>query len=110
MTGRSSSVLRPAQSGRDRVLVVLVVLFASGGSAAARGLGTDLASLNLCLYGDCEARGTYAADPYGLYNPATLGVATHMYFARGVALSGTYYHIGVGGLDGDIGLGVVTAG
>lgn len=110
MTGRSSSVLRPVQSGRDRVLVVLVVLFASGGSAAARGLGTDLASLNLCLYGDCEARGTYAADPWGLYNPGVLALAVHnRMITRGVALSSSYYHLDIGGIGGDIGSGVVTA-
>ncbi len=26
----------------------------------AQKLGTDITNLNLCLYGDCEARGSYA--------------------------------------------------
>jgi hypothetical protein len=78
-------------------------------ASAGRGIGTDLTALNPCMYGDCEARGTYAADPYGLYNPATMGVATHMYFARGAALSGSYYHLDVGDVDGDLEAGVVTA-
>jgi hypothetical protein len=77
--------------------------------AWAGGIGTDLSSLNFCLYGDCEARGTYAADPWGLYNPGTLALAVHdRLISRGTALSGSYFHLEVGGIGGDIGSGVVT--
>jgi hypothetical protein len=85
-----------------------LVLGVAAAASASHGVGTDLASLNLCLYGDCEARGTYAADPYNLYNPGTLAVATHMYFARGVVPSGSYYRLDVGGVDADIAAGVAT--
>jgi hypothetical protein len=90
-------------------LAAISLLLTRTAPAVGSGIGTDLASLNLCLYGDCEARGTYAADPYGLYNPATLGVATHTYFARGVVVSGSYYALDFGGVQGDVGLGSVTA-
>jgi hypothetical protein len=109
-TGRSSSTPSPVRDRREPALAVLVVLLATGGPAAARGLGTDLASLNFCLYGDCEARGTYAADPWGLYNPGVLALAVHnRMLTRGVALSGSYYHLEVGGIGGNIAAPVVTA-
>lgn len=71
-------------------------------------MGSDLASLNLCLYGDCEARGSYAADPYGLYNPGVLTVGAAAYVPHGVILSGSYFDLDIGGVDSDIGVGVVT--
>ncbi len=84
-------------------------MLAIGGSAGAGGVGTDLSSLNFCLYGDCEARGTYAADPWGFSNPGTLPLAVHNHLiSRGVVLSGSYFHLDVGGVAGDIGSGVVT--
>ena len=95
---------------RARLCAPLVaVMLGIGGPAEARGLGTDLASLNLCLYGDCEARGTYAADPWGLYNPGSLALAVHNHLiSRGAALSGSYYHLDVGAVGGDVGSAVVT--
>jgi len=72
------------------------------------GIGTDLASLNICLYGDCEARGSYAADPYGVYNPAVMTVGAVLHMPRGGVLSGSYYHLGIGALDADVGVGVTT--
>ena len=89
-------------------MLALFVALAAAPAAAREGVGGDLASLNFCLYGDCEARGTYAADPYNLYNPGTLSVATHMYFPRGVVPSGSYYHVDVGGVDADLEAGVMT--
>jgi hypothetical protein len=43
-------------------IVTLAILLAAD-AAHGQKLGTDIAGLNLCLYGDCEARGSYAADP-----------------------------------------------
>jgi hypothetical protein len=107
---RAIPVPAPIFRGRARLRVPLVaVMLAIGGPAGARGLGTDLSSLNFCLYGDCEARGTYAADPWGLYNPGTLALAVHnRLISRGPVLSGSYFHLDVGGVAGDIGSGVVT--
>jgi hypothetical protein len=88
---------------------LIAVILGIGGSAGAGGLGTDLSSLNLCLYGDCEARGTYAADPWGFYNPGSLALAVHNHLiSRGAVLSGSYFHLDMGGVTGDIGSGVVT--
>lgn len=87
----------------------LALVFALARSAGAHhDIGTDLASLNLCLYGDCEARGTYAADPYGLYNPGVLAGPTLEMLPRGVAISGSYFHLDIGGVDTDIEAGVAT--
>jgi hypothetical protein len=77
-------------------------------AAAHHGVGTDLAGLNICLYGDCEARGTYVADPYGMYNPGVLTVGAAAHVPRGVIVSGSYYDLDIGGVDGDVGLGAVT--
>ncbi len=60
------------------------------------------------MYGDCEARGSFAADPYGIYNPGVLAVGAAAHMSRGVILSGSYYDLDVGGVDGDIGVGAVT--
>ena len=88
---------------------LVVVVLAIAASAGAGGIGTDLASLNLCLYGDCEARGSYAADPWGFYNPGSLPLAVHnRLLTRGAVPSGSYYHLDIGGVAGDIGSGVVT--
>jgi hypothetical protein len=85
------------------------MMLAIGGPAGAGGVGTDLSSLNLCLYGDCEARGSYAADPWGFYNPGTLALAVHnRLIPRGVVPSSSYFHLDVGGVAGDLGSGVVT--
>jgi hypothetical protein len=90
-----------------RVLGLLLLGLASP-AAAGHALGTDVASLNFCMYGDCEARGTYAADPYGVYNPALMVVGAARHMPRGIAVSGSYYDFGIGAVDGDIGLGVAT--
>jgi hypothetical protein len=91
----------------DRLCLFALLLLARP-AAGHHGIGTDLARLNLCLYGDCEARGTYAADPFGVYNPANMTYAMRDHLDRGVVGSGSYYHLDVGGLDGDVGAGVVT--
>jgi hypothetical protein len=90
------------------VALLLLLLVSATPAAGSHAIGTDLASLNLCFYGDCDARGTYAADPYGLYNPATMTVATLRHVPRGVVLSGSYFHLDIGGTDGDVEVGVVT--
>jgi hypothetical protein len=61
----------------------LVVLL-SCATAHGGGVSTDITALNLCMYGDCEARGSYAADPYGWANPATLPVGTLPHLDHGV--------------------------
>ena len=66
-------------------------------------IGTDLAALNFCMYGDCEARGTYAADPFGVYNPAVMVVGAAQHLPHGAALSGSYYNVGIGAVDGQPG-------
>jgi len=84
------------------------VCFFVSTAAGHHAIGTDLSSLNLCLYGDCEARGAFAADPYGVYNPAimTVGAAKHM--PLGMIVSGSYYDLDIGAVDTDIGVGVAT--
>jgi hypothetical protein len=77
--------------------------------AYAQSLGTDLAGLNLCLYGDCEARGAYAADPYGWVNPATLPVGTLPYVPRGAFVSGSYFRLNAGDVSADVESGTLTA-
>jgi len=77
--------------------------------AVAQPIGTDIGALNLCLYGDCEARGAYAADPYGWPNPATLPVGTLPYVPRGAFFSGSYFRLNVGGIGADVGSGTITA-
>jgi hypothetical protein len=69
-----------------RSVFVLLCLGLAGQAAASHELGTDLASLNFCMYGDCEARGTYVADPYGVYNPANMVVGVAR--ARGAHVAG----------------------
>jgi hypothetical protein len=76
-------------------------------SARAQRIGTDLAGLNLCLYGDCEARGAYAADPFGWANPATLPVGILQYVPRGLIVSPSYFRLTAGGLGADITAGTV---
>ena len=75
---------------------VLLVSLSGAPTVRAEGIGTDIAALNLCLYGDCEARGAFAADPYGWTNPATMPAGTFPFLSRGAFLSGTYYRINVG--------------
>jgi hypothetical protein len=107
----AKSATHPVLGGRACLRASLVAaVLAIGGPAGAGGLGTDLTSLNfLCLYGDCEARGTYAADPWGFYNPGSLALAVHnRLISRGVVPTGSYYHLNVGGVGGDVGTGVVT--
>jgi hypothetical protein len=79
-------------------LMLCVTAFACVPAASAQDIGTDIAGLNLCLYGDCEARGAYAADPFGFANPGTLAVGTLMYLSRGVAVSNSYFRLNVGGI------------
>jgi hypothetical protein len=80
------------------VVLALVVTAA----AAGQQVGTDLTGLNLCLYGDCEARGTYAADPYGWANPATMPVGVLPYMQRGALLGGAYFRLNAGGVGANI--------
>lgn len=67
-------------------------------NAVAQEIGTDVSELHPCLYGDCEARGTYAADPFGFTNPATLPVGVLPYLSRGVLVSGSYFRLTAGGV------------
>lgn len=92
---------------RYRSIPLLLVVLATP-AAAHHELGTDLASLNLCMYGDCEARGSYAADPYGMYNPGVLTVGAAAHVPHGVIVSGSYYDLDIGAVDADVGLGAVT--
>jgi hypothetical protein len=77
-------------------------------TATAQKLGTDLAGLNLCLYGDCEARGSYVADPFGWANPGTIPGFMFSYIPRGVLISPSYFRLKVGDVGTDIGSGSVT--
>ncbi len=70
--------------------------------ACGQQLGTDIAGLNLCLYGDCEARGSYAADPFGWVNPATMPAGILKFVPRGAFVSGSYYRLNAGGVGVDI--------
>ncbi|MFN8544427.1 MAG: hypothetical protein U0807_09480 [Candidatus Binatia bacterium] len=94
-----------------RCLIALVLALLAGRvpSARAQPIGTDLAALNLCLYGDCEARGSYAADPFGWTNPATLPVGVLGYVQRGVIASPSYFRLNVGRVAADIESGTITA-
>jgi len=85
-------------------LMALVVSLAAGcvANATAQEIGTDVAGLNLCLYGDCEARGAYAADPFGMANPGTLPVGVLTYVSRGVFVSGSYFRLNAGGVGVNI--------
>jgi len=85
-------------------LIAVLVSLGAGGVADARAqeIGTDVAGLNLCLYGDCEARGAYAADPFGMANPGTLPVGVLTYVSRGVFLSGSYFRLTAGGVGVNI--------
>jgi hypothetical protein len=93
-------------SGRAAALLLAVLAVPA---AADHGIGTDLGSLNFCLYGDCEARGSYVADPAGAYNPATLAVLAALYLPRGFVASGSYYAVDIGAVETQIGVGVATA-
>jgi hypothetical protein len=98
-------------SAAIRIWVLLCVLTGTGslGSVAlAQKIGTDIAGLNLCLYGDCEARGAYAADPFGWANPGTLPVLALPYLPRGVLLSPGYFRLTAGGVGIDVETGTVT--
>lgn len=68
----------------------------------AQALGTDITNLNLCLYGDCEARGAYAADPWGWANPGTMPAMVLDYMPRGTLLSMGYFHLNAGGVSADV--------
>lgn len=92
------------------LLTLLGVAFALVCTATAQQIGTDIAGLNLCLYGDCEARGTYAADPFGLANPGTLSVGMMMYLPHGVFVSGSYFRLNAGGIGMNIESPSITVG
>ena len=96
--------------GRLFVLIVASVAIARAPAARAQALGTDITGLNLCLYGDCEARGTYAADPFGMANPGTLPVGMMMYLPHGVFVSGSYFRLNAGGVGVNIESPSVTIG
>ena len=86
------------QRRRVRMWLVAIVLGLISNPATAQHLGTDIAGLySLCLYGDCEARGSYAADPFGMANPGTMPVAL-MYLPRGVFVNNSYFRVNVGGV------------
>ena len=70
MRGEHGSILQSSLY----LLPLLWLAFALAPAANAQQIGTDIAGLNLCLYGDCEARGAYAADPFGWANPGTMPV------------------------------------
>lgn len=92
-----------------RVLLAATAAMWSPEPVAARGVGTDLAALALCLYGDCEARGSYAADPFGQTNPGVLSYVAHSrYLARGLAGSASYFRVSIGDFEADVGSGVMT--
>jgi hypothetical protein len=74
------------------------VLLGLTSGAAAQHLGTDISGLNFCLYGDCEARGSYAADPFGMANPGTMAVGVLTYLPRGAYFSASYFRVNVGGV------------
>jgi len=91
---------------RRRVFVVTLVLVGAAWCterhACAQRIGADIAALNLCLYGDCEARGAYAADPYGFANPGTLAAGTLPLLPRGAFVSQSYFRLNVGGVGLDV--------
>lgn len=92
------------------VLIPTVAAIAFALTATAQEIGTDIAGLNLCLYGDCEARGAYAADPFGMANPGTLPVGMMTYLPRGVFVSGSYFRLNAGGVGVNIESPSVTVG
>jgi hypothetical protein len=95
------SVVR-IRRGRVRVWLATIILGLISNTATAQHLGTDIAGLySFCLYGDCEARGSYAADPFGMANPGTMPVAL-LYLPRGVWVNNSYFRVNVGGLGVDI--------
>jgi len=94
-----------------RIWVLFCVLTGTcslGSVALAQKIGTDIAGLNLCLYGDCEARGAYAADPFGWANPGTMPAYALQFVLRGVLLSPSYFRLNVGGVGIDIESGSLT--
>ena len=83
---------------RVRVWLGAIVLGLISNAATAQHLGTDIAGLNsFCLYGDCEARGSYAADPFGMANPGTMPVVL-TYLPRGVFVTTSYFRVNAGGV------------
>ena len=93
---------------RTRTLAWSLLACMFPGMVAAQSIGTDITGLNLCLYGDCEARGAYTADPYGWVNPATLPVGTLPYVQRGLFASGSYFRLNAGGVGADVESGTLT--
>jgi hypothetical protein len=92
-----------ARFQRGRLLVgVVSVLLGLASGAAAQKLGTDISGLNFCLYGDCEARGSYAADPFGMANPGTMPVGVLTYLPHGIWVSNSYFRVNAGGVGLDI--------
>ncbi len=87
---------------RLQVLILAGILSGLRSQSAAQHLGTDISGLNFCLYGDCEARGSYAADPFGMTNPGTMPVGVLTYLPRGIFLSVSYFRVNAGGVGLDI--------
>lgn len=88
-----------AVRGRDlQALILASILLVLRSYTLAQHLGTDISGLNFCLYGDCEARGSYAADPFGLANPGTMPVGVLTYLPRGVFVSNSYFRVNAGGV------------
>jgi len=95
-----------ALGGLTSVLVFVCTAYPN--AAAAQALGPDLAGLYLCLYGHCEARGAYAADPYTGVNPASLAVGSFTYVRRGAFPTGVYYRLNAGRFGADFEGGQLT--
>ena len=76
--------------------LLALALTACPSAATAQAVGPDLAGLYFCLYGHCEARGAYAADPYTGVNPASLAAGSFTYVRRGAFPTGVYYRLNAG--------------
>ncbi len=84
-------------------MITLLALLWTAPARAEPHLGSDLAELFFCLGADCEARGSWAADPYGWSNPATMTAGTLPFVARGVFLTPpSWFHLNAGGVSGDV--------
>lgn len=88
-------------------IVTFLLLVITPTITSAQKIGLDLLSLNPCLYGDCEARGSYAADPWGWPNPATMTYSLN-YVKRGVFFSGGHFFVNAGDMNADISSGTMT--
>ena len=88
--------------------LLVFTLTAWPSAATAQAVGSDLAGLYFCLYGHCEARGAYAADPYTGVNPASVAAGSLTHLSRGAFPTGVYYRLNAGGFRADFEGGQVT--